>query len=208
MHALLDMPRPRARSLPASLRPAPAMKADTAAEQAAAWLRAIAEQGDRAAFAALFGHFAPRVKAYLLRLNLPAGQAEEMAQEAMLTVWRKAAQFNPESTGAAAWIFTIARNLRVDAARRERLAQPAEPAEEADPAPPADTLLDHARRAGLLRQALAGLPAEQAAVVRLSFFDDRPHAEIERRLGIPLGTVKSRLRLAMARLRAQLEAFK
>ncbi len=184
------------------------MTADSGAEAAAGWLRAIAERGDRAAFVALFGHFAPRVKAYLLRLNLPPGQAEEMTQEAMLTVWRKAALFNPETTGAAAWIFTIARNLRVDAARRDRLAQAEPAAEEIDPAPAADTALDLGRRADRLRHALASLPPEQAEVVRLSFFDDRPHAEIERSLGIPLGTVKSRLRLAMARLRAQLEAFK
>jgi RNA polymerase sigma-70 factor, ECF subfamily len=205
MHAVLDMPLPAAR---------PRRKPDQAPptvtpDEAAIWLRAIAERGDRAAFVALYGHFAPRVKAYLLRLALPPAQADELTQEAMLAVWRKAAQFNAETTGAAAWIFTIARNLRVDAARRAAKVPAAlEAAEELDPAPSADAQLDALRNADRLRAAMASLPPEQAEVVRLAFFDERPHGEIERRLGIPLGTVKSRLRLAMARLRAQLDQLK
>ncbi len=185
------------------------MSEPTLAADAARWLHAIATRGDRAAFAQLFSYFAPRVKAYLLRLGLPAARAEELAQECLLLVWRKAAQFNPETTGAAAWIFTIARNLRVDAARRDRLAQVEEDPTDAAPAPtPADHQLHSAQRAERLRTAMARLPAEQADVVRLSFFDDRPHAEIEQALGIPLGTVKSRLRLAMARLRTLLDELK
>ena len=204
MHALLDMPLPAARR-----RRGPPAKAPTVTpDEAAAWLRAIAQHGDRAAFVALYGRFAPRVKAYLLRLALPPAQAEELTQEAMLAVWRKAAQFDPTTTGAAAWIFTIARNLRVDAARRAALVPPELlPEEDLDPAPPADAQLDDARRADRLRLAMQALPPEQAEVVRLAFFDDRPHGEIERRLGIPLGTVKSRLRLALARLRAQLDSL-
>jgi RNA polymerase sigma-70 factor (ECF subfamily) len=209
MYALLDMPHPAARRLRDAATNRLAMRHDDAAEQAATWLRAIAETGDRVAFVALFGQFAPRVKSYLLRLSLPPAQAEEMTQDVMLAVWRKAAQFDATTTGAAAWIFTIARNLRVDAARRAALARPGEDVPEyLEPTLPVDAELDHARRANRLRQALETLPPEQAEVVRLAFFDDRPHAEIERRLGIPLGTVKSRLRLAMARLRAQLDQLK
>jgi RNA polymerase sigma-70 factor (ECF subfamily) len=205
MHAVLDMPRPAARRQ----REARAVTPDDAAEEAAGWLRAIAERGDRVAFVALYGRFAPRGKAYLLRLALPPAQAEELTQEAMLAVWRKAAQFDARTSGAATWIFTIARNLRVDAARRAALALREDmPPDELEPTLPADAQLDDARRADRLRQAMQTLPPEQAEVVRLAFFDDRPHAEIERRLGIPLGTVKSRLRLAMVRLRAQLDAFK
>jgi RNA polymerase sigma-70 factor (ECF subfamily) len=178
----------------------------TGADPALRLLRAVAERADRAAFAELFGVFAPKVKAYLLRLGLPAARAEELAQETMLVVWRRAAQFDPASTGAAAWIFTIARNLRVDTARRDRLAPRLELiAEEPAPPPPADGLVQSAQQADRVRDALSRLPAEQAEVIRLSFFDDRPHAEIEHALGIPLGTVKSRLRLAMARLRAMLD---
>lgn len=169
-------------------------------------LAAIAARGDREAFAALFAHFAPRVKGFLLRLGLPDAQAEELAQETMLTVWRRADQFDPGTNGAAAWIFTIARNLRVDAVRRDRLAPRLElMAEEPPPPPAADTAIEAVQHTDRVRAALATLPPEQAEVVRLSFFDDRPHAEIERALGIPLGTVKSRLRLAMTRLRAMLD---
>jgi RNA polymerase sigma-70 factor (ECF subfamily) len=167
---------------------------------------AIATQGDRAAFADLFSRFAPRVKAYLLRLGMDNATAEEHAQEALLTVWRKAAQFDPARATAAAWIFTIARNLRIDAARRAQRAQPApDPVDEPSPEPGADAILAAEDRSTRVRAALAALPAEQADVIRLAFFDDRPHADIERVLGIPLGTVKSRLRLAMSRLRGLLD---
>lgn len=169
-------------------------------------LSAIAARGDGEAFATLFAHFAPRVKGYLLRLGLPDAQAEELAQETMLTVWRRAEQFDPATNGAAAWIFTIARNLRVDAVRRDRLAPRLDMlAEEPPPPATADAMIQSAQHTEYVRAALAALPPEQAEVVRLSFFDDRPHAEIERALGIPLGTVKSRLRLAMTRLRALLD---
>lgn len=179
------------------------------AADAGALLAAIAARGDRDAFAALFDHFAPRVKGYLMRLGLPAAQAEELAQEAMLTVWRRAEQFDPATHGAAAWIFTIARNLRVDAVRRDRLVPRLDlMAEEPPPPPHADATVEASQHGERVRAALASLPDEQAEVVRLSFFDDRPHAEIERALGIPLGTVKSRLRLAMARLRTLLDDMK
>jgi RNA polymerase sigma-70 factor (ECF subfamily) len=169
-------------------------------------IQAIATHGDRTAFTLLFLHFAPRVKAYLMQLGLDSGSAEELAQEALLLVWRKAAQYDPERASAAAWIFTIARNLRIDVARRTRLAMPEpDPVDEPPPTPPADAILAAEDRGTRIRAALASLPAEQADVVRLAFFDDRPHADIERVLGIPLGTVKSRLRLAMSRLRALLE---
>ena len=119
------------------------------------WLRAIAQTQDRQAYAALFNHFAPRVKAYLIRLGLPAQRADELTQETMLLVWRKAAWFDPETTGAAAWIFTIARNLRIDQARRERLAErETDPMADSPPPPPADALLDAAQRAERLRAAL------------------------------------------------------
>jgi RNA polymerase sigma-70 factor (ECF subfamily) len=166
----------------------------------------IAATGDRSAFAALFDHFAPRIKSYLIRTGSPRDTAEELAQETLLMVWRKARLYDPDRAGAAAWIFAIARNLRLDAARRNRPALP-EPETRVEPwAPPdAEVLLGAAQRAERLHAALATLPAEQAQVLRLSFFDDRPHAEIESALGIPLGTVKSRLRLAMAKLRALLD---
>jgi RNA polymerase sigma-70 factor (ECF subfamily) len=175
-------------------------------EESAALIASIAIRSDRAAFAVLFDRFAPRVKAYMLRLGAPPDLAEDIAQETMLALWRKAATFDPQRASVEAWIFTIARNLRIDGLRRMRFtavndSQP----ENIDPEPDAEATIGAAEYAAKLRTALASLPLEQAEVIRLSFFDDRPHAEIERTLGIPLGTVKSRLRLAMAKLRALLD---
>jgi RNA polymerase sigma-70 factor (ECF subfamily) len=172
-------------------------------------IRAIAERGDREAFGALFRHFAPRLKTLLIRGGASGASAEEIAQEAMLVVWRKAAQFDPEKASAATWIFTIGRNLRIDMVRRERHPDTllTDLPEEADDAPSADQVLAAGERDGRVRAAMATLSIEQAQVVREAFFLDKPHSEIERHLGIPLGTIKSRLRLAMAKLRAALEDF-
>ena len=166
---------------------------------------AIAERQDRAAFAALFSHFAPRVKAYLMRTATPASLAEEVAQETMINVWRKAEQFDPARASASTWVFTIARNLRIDAARRTR--DPATIASEIEPEPIEEPFATVARRQSqaLIREALKQLPAEQRAVLTLSFFEDRPHSEIAATLNIPLGTVKSRVRIAVSKLRELVE---
>lgn len=166
-----------------------------------ALLGRVAAHQDRAAFAALFTHFAPRVKAYLLRLGAPSAVAEELAQEALLSVWRKAHLFDPAKASAATWLFTIARNLRIDTLRREK--HPELDPEDFMPEPDADADagLMLAENEGRLRVALKQLPADQIQVVELSFFADKPHSQIAQELGIPLGTVKSRLRLAMGRLK-------
>lgn len=166
----------------------------------------VAETRDRRAFATLFDHFAPRVKSYMLRLGANAAQAEDLSQETMLTLWRKAASFDPERAGAATWVFTIARNLRIDAIRRERWIEPGEPSEDVPSLDlPADTVLATDQAEDSLRAALAGLPDEQAMLLRMSFFEDYAHGDISARLGMPLGTVKSKLRRAMLRLREVLE---
>ena len=171
----------------------------------AALIHAVAAGRDRAAFAMLFSHYAPRVKTFLQRRGADAAQAEELAQEALLAVWRKADQFDPGRATASAWIFAIARNLRIDALRRARLAIPvADPSDAPEPPPGADALLSADQRARRLHDAIAALPAEQSEALRLAYFDERSHSEMETALAIPLGTVKSRLRLAMARLRAAL----
>jgi len=183
--------------------------ADPAAEDWGRVIEAIAVSQDRAAFARLFAYFAPRVKTVLKRSGSSEQMAEELAQETMLTVWRKASQFDPQSTGAAAWIFTIARNLRIDAVRRDRrggITQVHSVDVEfiADPATPGDQVVAAAQAQILVHRALTTLPADQLRIVELSFFEDRPHGEIAELLSIPLGTVKSRLRLAMNKLRALL----
>lgn len=170
---------------------------------------AIATNRDRAAFATLFEHFAPKVKAFMQRSGLDDGRAEELAQETMLAVWRKAPLFDRASVGGAAWIFTIARNLRIDAWRREQRGGGANLAQvdlefQVDDQPLPDSQVDAAHTEVKLRSAIAMLSADQSRVVELSFFQDKAHPEIAASLGIPLGTVKSRLRLAMSRLRTLL----
>jgi RNA polymerase sigma-70 factor (ECF subfamily) len=166
---------------------------------------AIAARRDRQEFAALFAYFGPRLKGFFLRLGVPVNTAEDLAQETMLAVWRKADRFDPSRAAASTWIFTVARNLRIDLKRRERNpAQLAEFYDGADEPTPSDNVLS-AERDGRIRHALTALSPEQADVIRLAFYEDRPHSEIANALKIPLGTVKSRVRLAMARLRALVE---
>jgi RNA polymerase sigma-70 factor (ECF subfamily) len=171
------------------------------------WIVSIAKDRSREGFALLFSRFAPRVKSYLLTLGCKPELAEDLAQETLLTVWRKASYFDPSRASASTWVFTIARNLRIDALRRERHPDDLLDEPELIPEPEArpDDALSAQEREQRLRVALKSLPKEQAEVVRMSFFHDKAHAEISADLGLPLGTVKSRLRLAMVRLRAQLE---
>lgn len=162
----------------------------------------IAERRDRHAFALLFSHFAPRVKSYVARMGVPPEAAEELAQETLLTVWRRAAGFDPSRAGASTWIFTIARNLRIDASRRDRRAPSADdPSSFAQGPPSPDAALTLLENEARIEIALANLPKEQAQVIAMAYFADKPHSQIADELGLPLGTVKSRLRLAMARLR-------
>lgn len=160
-------------------------------------------QGDRAAFAALYAHYGPRLKTYMRKLGADSVAAEDLAQEAMATVWNKARLFDPAKANANTWIFTIARNRRIDLIRRERRPEidPEDPIlKDGDPESPEGALISR-RDAAAIRAALAGMPAEQAEVIRLSFFEDRPHGAIAAQLGVPLGTVKGRLRLALRRFR-------
>jgi RNA polymerase sigma-70 factor (ECF subfamily) len=174
---------------------------------AAGWLDAIGHRQDQAAFASLFRYYAPRIKTYLRRLGAEEMVAEELAQESMLLVWRKAAQFDAKRASASTWIFAIARNLRIDRLRREHRPEidMLDPMLIADPAAAADDLMSDAERSQALHDALKTLPVEQSVVVTMSFFEDIPHSEIALRLGLPLGTVKSRVRLAMQRIRSQLD---
>ncbi|MDA9528016.1 MULTISPECIES: sigma-70 family RNA polymerase sigma factor [unclassified Bradyrhizobium] len=165
----------------------------------------VASHGDRAAFKRLFEHFAPRIKGLMQKAGCSPDEAEEIAQNTMIAVWRKASLFDPATAGAAAWIFTIARNLRIDLFRRraraDRLHADPELSDAPDPAESADAVISRVQDAARIESAIKQLSTEQSMVVRLSFIEERAHPEIASQLGIPLGTVKSRIRLAMNRLR-------
>lgn len=194
----------------------PALPADPGAPQAdaAAELRRrmsalvvkVAREADRGAFTELFDHFAPRVKAYLMRLGAQAGQAEDLTQDVMVTVWRKAALFDERQASAATWIFTIARNRRIDAIRRTRRPEidPNDPLFVPDAEPQPDAVLVTAEREDRLRAAMAKLSDDQRALLVQAFYDGKSHSEIAAATRLPLGTVKSRLRNIFAKLRGLL----
>ena len=169
----------------------------------------VASGGDLEAFKKLFEHFAPRIKGFMLKAGCSTDEAEEIAQNALIAVWRKAGQFDPATTGAAAWIFTIARNQRIDlfrrTARTSRLQSDEMLSGASDPADSAEIMLSRVEDTARVRDAVERLSSEQSRVIQLSFIEERPHPEIANLLGIPLGTVKSRIRLAMNRLRHLLD---
>ncbi len=171
-------------------------------------LRAIASERSVEAFEAVFRYFGPRVRIYMLRQVRDAQAAEELMQETMMTVWNKAALFDPARGNVSAWIFRIARNLRIDAHRRDRRPEfdLNDPAFVADDAPAADTQMEELQDAERLHRALADLPQEQRDLLKRSFFEEMSHSVIAQQLGLPIGTVKSRIRLAFAKLRTALES--
>ncbi len=167
----------------------------------------IAEHQDPEAFRILFENFAPRVRSYMMRQGADAATAEELAQETLLTVWRKARLYSGEKGSATTWIYTIARNLRIDRIRRETVWQELPEGlneEPADDTPP-DEAVSERERKGRVHLALETLPQEQHEVVVLSYLEGLSHSEIADRLELPLGTVKSRMRLAYQKLRESVE---
>ena len=176
-------------------------------EALAALVEAIAARADKAAFAALFRHFAPKIKGYLVKIGTDRGQAEELTQEVMLTVWRKAAQFDRTQASVSTWMFTIARNRRIDAVRREKRPEldPADPLLVPEEPIAPDERLDVLDREARVARAIKTLPREQADLVHEAFYLAKSHSQISEETKIPLGTVKSRLRLAFGRLRKVME---
>ncbi len=172
-------------------------------------MTAVAQRRDRKAFVRLFETFGPRVKAYLIRQGADRASAEDLAQDVMLTVWRRAAQFDRSKAAVSTWVFTIARNRRIDTLRRARRPEidPEDPALVPEPDDPADRVVEAAQRSKCLHAAVAALPEEQARLLRLAYFEDKSHSVIAEELALPLGTVKSRLRLAMGKLRTALETM-
>jgi RNA polymerase sigma factor (sigma-70 family) len=178
-----------------------------------AWVCAVAKAADRPAFAALFRHFAPRIKGFLMRGGADEALAEELAQETMVVLWRRASSFDAARAQLTTWLYTIARNLRIDHHRRSASGSVEAPDDWDPEQQPADAhltpdeLLQAAQRERGVQQALAELPPEQAQLLRLSFFDEHPHGRIAQDLGIPLGTVKSRIRLAVKQLHRTLQRY-
>ena len=171
-------------------------------------LSLIARDRSDAAFRRLFEEYGPRVRSFMLRQGVDADVADDLTQETLTIVWQKAALYSPEKGAASTWIFTIARNLRIDRIRQQRPWQEltdqfASSIPSDMPLP--DVQLDEQQRETRVRAVLAELPADQLEAVRLAFMDGLPHSEIAEKLGLPLGTVKSRIRLAYNKLRSALE---
>jgi RNA polymerase sigma-70 factor (ECF subfamily) len=170
-------------------------------------LVAVAEKQDRAAFSELFAYYAPRVKSYLMRLGSDNAQAEEVSQDVMVTVWRKASLFDRSHASVSTWIFRIARNRRIDVFRRTK--KPDLDPEETMLLPSGveapDARVDAMETEARVRAAMKDLPGEQLQLLQLSFYEGLSHSEIAAKLDVPLGTVKSRIRLAFSKMKANLD---
>lgn len=189
----------------ASTRPVPPPSPDGAVH--ADLVYRIAGNRDESAFRSLFAVFGPRVKAMLMRQGSDAQIAEDIAQEALLAVWRKASLYEAGKGSVATWVFTIARNLRIDRLRRETPFQALDDdrPEEASDAPLPDEALQSGQIQTRVRSVLAGLPPEQVEVVTMAYIEGLSHSDIAQKLRLPMGTVKSRMRLAYHKIRTAFE---
>ena len=174
------------------------------------WDRLLLRVGsdrDRSAFEKLYEHFAPRLKSFLLRIGSDVSSAEEICQESMIMVWRRAETFNPDSAGASTWIFTIARNKRIDKLRKDNRPLPDlnDPLFFQMPVDKSDDILERVEEEQKIKNALKNLPLEQAKLILSAYYEEKSHRKIADETNLPLGTVKSRIRLAINRLRSQLE---
>ena len=170
-------------------------------------LVAVSTTQDRQAFSELFAYYAPRVKSYLMRLGSDNAQAEEISQDVMVTVWRKASLFDRSQASVSTWIFRIARNRRIDVFRRTKKPD-LDPDEEmllpsGVEAP--DARVDAMETEARVRAAMKDLPSEQLQLLQLSFYEGLSHSEIAEKLDVPLGTVKSRIRLAFSKMKSRLD---
>lgn len=165
---------------------------------------------DRTAFETLFVHFGPRVKALMLKSGAEHSVAEDIVQDVFMSVWRKADYYAPERGTVSTWIFSIARNARIDRLRRQS-SKPYEDISEMEleaPDPDAEEELALVQRADKVADAMVELPDEQRQIIELAYMHDMPQSEIAKRLSLPLGTVKSRMRLAYAKLKQKLEEIR
>lgn len=166
-----------------------------------ALMEKVRDQQDRAAFATLFQHFAPRVKAFLMKSGAAESLAEECTQDVMATLWTKSQMFDPTRASVSTWIFTIARNKKIDALRRLRRPEPEDLTWGPEAEPDQSDVLVLRQESERLTQAIKELPEKQQDLIRQAYFGDLSHSEIAEITGLPLGTIKSRIRLALERLR-------
>jgi RNA polymerase sigma factor (sigma-70 family) len=164
-------------------------------------MQRVARDSDEAAFAQLFAHFAPRVKGFLMKSGSPAALAEDCAQDVMATVWNKAHQFDPARASVATWVFTIARNRRIDLLRKARRPEPEDLPWGPEPEMEQGDAMALQQESELLGKALKTLPTAQRELIEKAYFGDLSHGEIATLTGLPLGTIKSRIRLALEKLR-------
>ena len=177
--------------------------ADVATKRMAwvAQVYAVRDNSDRAAFAELFAYFAPRVKSFLMKSGASPDLAEECTQEVMATLWNKAHMFDPAKASVSTWIFTIARNRKIDILRKQRRPEPEELPWGPESEPDQVEVMGLQQETEQLGRALATLPVEQRKLIERAYFGDLSHSEIAAETGLPLGTIKSRIRLALERLR-------
>jgi RNA polymerase sigma factor (sigma-70 family) len=170
-------------------------------------LHDIAENQSKDSFKTIFKYFAPRLKSYLIKLGAVDNQAEEVIQEVMIAVWTKSASYDKSKSSVGTWIYTIARNKRIDKIRKEKrhylsesdegLEIPVESTQEKE--------IFSSEISVKLSKHIENLPKEQGKLLKLSYFYDKTHADISEELNIPLGTVKSRIRLALIKMRHLVE---
>lgn len=202
-------PNPAAAARPAGIECVVTAKADRKAaySEQTIWMLAIRDQRDKAAFAKLFDHYAARLKGFVMRAGAPKAQAEDIVQEVMLTVWRKAHLFDPERAQVSSWIYQIARNRQIDVIRKE--ARPVPEAlvndTENDDEPDAGQVIAIEQESDKLRQALEKLAPAQREMIERAYLGELTHTEIRDATGLPLGTIKSRIRLGLERLRHELK---
>ena len=156
---------------------------------------------DTSAFEELFNHFAPRVKAFLMKSGADHQMAEECSQEVMATVWRKAHLFDPARASVSTWIFTIARNKKIDAIRKLNRPEPEQLYPEQDYEPDQEEVVELQQETERLATALGELPEKQRVLIEKAYLGELSHSEIAEITGLPLGTIKSRIRLALEKLR-------
>ena len=169
---------------------------------------AVRDHRDRAAFSGLFDHFAPRLKGFLMRKGATAAEADEIVQDVMLTLWRRADLYDPHRAPVSAWIYQIARNRHIDVIRKERRPVPEELAHEPEPERDASQIMAMDQETGLLQQAIARLNPDQRAMVERAYLGEMTHQQISAQTGLPLGTIKSRIRLGLERLRHELKGVR